>query len=113
MAPVGGMLGDKKIKVSVLCTGNSCRSQMAEGLIRKLKGDRIEVSSGGTEPKSEVHPLAVRAMKEIGIDISGHHPKHLNQFLNDRLDYVVTVCDEAHEACPTFPGRAKMVHVGF
>ena len=102
-----------RLKLLVLCTGNSCRSQMAEGLVRSLKGDQIEINSAGTEPKDRVHPLAVRAMKEIGIDISAHHPKHLNQFLNQQFDYVWTVCDEAHEACPVFPGKAKLIHVSF
>ncbi|PLY03976.1 MAG: arsenate reductase [Desulfuromonas sp.] len=95
-----------------LCTGNSCRSQMAEGLCRHFCGDRIEAFSAGTE-KHGLNPLAVAAMAEIGIDISGHQSKTLDDLAGVDLDYVVTVCASAHETCPVFPGRATVIHRGF
>jgi arsenate reductase len=96
----------KKPNVLLLCTGNSCRSQMAEGFLRQLAGDRYTVLSAGTEPKDEVHPLAVEVMAEGGIDISRQHPKHVKEFLG-RLPvrYLIIVCDGANESCPRiFPG---------
>jgi len=102
----------KKLRVLFLCTGNSCRSQMAEGWARRLKGEAIEPYSAGTKPQG-LNPLAVRAMAEAGVDISGGSSKHLDDLRNVSFDYVVTVCDNANESCPMFPGRTKLVHVGF
>ena len=102
----------RKTKVLFLCTGNSCRSQMAEGFARQLKGDVIEAFSAGVAPKG-LNPLAVRAMAEVGIDISQQRSRHIDQFKDVPLDVVVTVCGHAHETCPVFPGRTKVVHVGF
>ena len=99
-------------KVLILCTHNSSRSQMAEGLLRELADGQMEVYSAGTEP-SRVHPLAIKTMAERGIDISGHTSKHLSQFLGDTLDYVITVCDDANETCPVFPGAAHRIHWSF
>lgn len=99
-----------KLKVMFLCTGNSCRSQMAEGWARALKGDVIEAFSAGTNPHG-MNPLAIRAMREAGVDISTHTSKRPGD-LNTNFDIVVTVCDSAHESCPVFPG-ARVVHVGF
>ena len=101
-----------KLKVLFLCTGNSCRSQMAEGWARRLKGDLIEAYSAGVEPK-ELDPRAVTVMAEAGVDISGHRARHLDELRNIDFDYVVTVCGHAHEHCPVFPGKTKVVHVGF
>jgi arsenate reductase len=102
----------EKLKVLFLCTGNSCRSQMAEGWARKLRGDVIDAYSAGVEPHG-MNARAVKVMAEAGVDISGHHSKHVNELANVDLDYVVTVCDHAHETCPVFGGKAKVVHVGF
>jgi arsenate reductase len=99
-------------RVLILCTGNSARSQMAEGLLRQLAGDQLEVFSAGSKP-STVNPLAIQVMTERGIDISSHRSKHLRQFLNQPLDYVITVCDNAAETCPVFPGRAERIHWSF
>jgi arsenate reductase len=104
--------GDHKIKVLFLCTGNSCRSQMAEGWARRLKGDVIEPYSAGIETHG-MNPNAVRVMKEAGVDITSQHSKHLNDVIGAGLDYVVTVCAHANESCPVFPGEAKVIHVGF
>lgn len=101
-----------KIKILFLCTGNSCRSQMAEGWTRHLKGDVIEAYSAGVNPFRLSH-RAVRVMSEAGIDISNHRSKHVEEFRGVDIDYVVTVCDHAHETCPLFPGKTKVVHVGF
>jgi arsenate reductase len=101
-----------KKRILILCTGNSCRSQMAEGVLRHYGSDRYEVFSAGTKP-SEVHPAAVRVMKEIGIDISGHQSKHVGEFAGQNFDYVITVCDNAKESCPFFPGAAKRLHWRF
>ena len=98
-----------KPKVLFLCTGNSCRSQMAEGLLRHLAGDRLEVMSAGTEP-SNVNPLAIAAMREIGIDISGHRSKAAAEFLGEHFAYVITVCHSANERCPIFPFAAMRLH---
>ncbi|HEY4593337.1 MAG TPA: arsenate reductase ArsC [Thermoanaerobaculia bacterium] len=95
--------------VLFLCTHNSARSQMAEGILRELGGDRVEVASAGTEA-TRVHPLAVREMAERGIDISGQRSKHMDEFLGERFDYVVTVCDNARESCPIFPGDPERIH---
>jgi arsenate reductase len=99
-------------RVLILCTGNSARSQMAEGLLRNLAGDRFQVLSAGTRP-SAVNPLAIEVMAERGIDISQHRSKHLNEFLSQPFEYVITVCDDAAEACPVFPGRAERIHWSF
>ncbi len=102
----------EKIKVLFLCTGNSCRSQMAEGWARKLKGDVIEPYSAGIETHG-LDSNAVKVMAEAGIDISGHRSKHLDELRGVAFDYVITVCDHANESCPTFPGNVKRMHVGF
>jgi arsenate reductase len=102
-----------KRRVLILCTGNSCRSQMAEGWVRHELGNRWEAASAGTHPAWAVHPLSVRAMAEVGIDISGHQPKHWKPFLDEHWDLVVTVCDSARESCPLFPGAAEQIHVSF
>jgi arsenate reductase len=99
-------------RVLVLCTHNSARSQMAEGFLRHLAGDRLEVASAGTEA-TRVHPLAVRAMAEVGIDISRHASKTLHRFLGQPWDYVITVCDSANERCPVFPARTTRIHWSF
>ena len=101
-----------KLKVLYLCTGNSCRSQMAEGWTRHLRGDVIDSWSAGTVPKS-LDPRAVEVMREAGVDISEHRSKAVDELLDLELDYVVTVCDGARESCPVFPGRARIVHRGF
>ncbi len=98
-----------KERVLVLCTGNSCRSQMAEGLLRAKAPDRFEVHSAGTHP-CFVHPLAIESMAEIGIDISAHQSKSVGLYVGQRFDYVITVCDNAAELCPTFPGPAVRLH---
>jgi arsenate reductase len=102
----------RKVKVLFLCTGNSCRSQMAEGWARHLKGDSIEPYSTGIEPRG-LDPRAVKVMTEAGVDISGHRSKRVDELETIQFDYVVTVCDQAHELCPLFPGRTKVIHVGF
>jgi arsenate reductase (thioredoxin) len=101
-----------KTQVLVLCTANSARSQMAEGLLRHLAGQRMDVFSAGARPAT-VNPLAIEAMAERGIDISAHTSKHLDQFLEQPFDYVITVCDNAAEACPLFPGPARRIHWSF
>ena len=101
-----------KIRVLFLCTGNSCRSQMAEGWARHLKSGVVEPYSAGIEIHG-LNPNAVKVMAEAGVDISGHHSKHLNELKDIDFDYVITVCDIAHESCPIFPGKTKVVHVGF
>lgn len=101
-----------KQRVLILCTGNSARSQMAEGLLRAIAGDRFDVFSAGSQP-SHVHPLAIEAMRRRGIDISSQHSKHLSVYLDQPFDYVITVCDRAAETCPLFPGRAERIHWSF
>jgi arsenate reductase len=102
----------KKTRILFLCTGNSCRSQMAEGWARHLKGDVVEAYSAGIETHG-LNPRAVRVMAEAGVDISGHRSKYVDELKNIPFDYVVTVCDHARESCPLFPGQATVVHVGF
>ncbi len=102
----------EKLHVLFLCTGNSCRSQMAEGWTRHLKGDCIEAYSAGIETHG-LNPHAVQVMAETGIDISNQKSQHIEQFLNSPIDVVVTVCDHAHETCPIFPVGCRVVHVGF
>jgi arsenate reductase (thioredoxin) len=101
-----------KQRVLILCTANSARSQMAEGLLRALAGDRFEVFSAGTRASS-VNPFAVQAMAQRAIDIGGHRSKHLEQYIAQPFDYVITVCDKAAENCPVFPGPARRIHWGF
>jgi arsenate reductase len=102
----------KKLKILFLCTGNSCRSQMAEGWARHLKGDVLEPYSAGIE-KHGLNPLAVKVMAKAGVDISAHTSKLLTELPVTVFDYVITVCDHAHESCPLFPGRTTVVHAGF
>jgi arsenate reductase len=101
-----------KKRVLILCTGNSARSQMAEGLLRHDAGDRFEVESAGTRP-GHVRPEAIAVMKELGIDISGHRSKHVQEFERESFDYVLTVCDNSRESCPVFPGHVNRFHKGF
>jgi arsenate reductase len=103
---------DRKIKVLFLCTGNSCRSQMAEGWARHLQGNAVEPYSAGIETHG-MNPNAVRVMREAGVDITGQRSKHVDEVKDVGLDYVVTVCAHANESCPIFPGQAKVVHAGF
>jgi arsenate reductase len=101
------------VKILILCTGNSCRSQMAEGFLKSLNTG-LEVHSAGTKPSAQVHPNAIRVMKEIGIDISAGFPKNVAQFINQSFDYVITVCDHAKETCPVFTGKVShRIHIGF
>lgn len=103
----------KKQRVLFLCTGNSARSQMAEGLVNHLLGDRWAAFSAGTEPAGSVHPLAVRAMAELGIDISHQRSKSVKEFLGQDFDVVITVCDQAAQNCPVWLGRGRKKHMGF
>ena len=101
------------MKILILCTGNSCRSQMAHGFLESFD-KRLQVFSAGTVPASKVNPTAVTVMKKAGIDISKHKPAHVDQYLNEDWDYVITVCDDANEACPVFPGKVRnRLHMGF
>jgi arsenate reductase len=99
-------------RVLILCTGNSARSQMAEGLLRHDGVDRFEVFSAGTKP-SQVRPEAIEVMRELGIDISGHRSKSVDEFTGQEFDYVITVCDNVKESCPVFPGKTRRIHWGF
>ena len=101
-----------KLKVLFLCTGNSCRSQMAEGWARALRPELIEAYSAGTEPHG-MNARAVNVMAEAGVDLTGHHSKHVDELKGVAFDYVVTVCDNAHESCPVFPGKTRVIHMGF
>lgn len=102
-----------KKKILVLCTGNSCRSQMAEGFLKSFDSE-LEVFSAGTKPSNQVHPKAIQVMKEVGIDLSKNYPKMVDKFLNDSFDYVITVCDNAKETCPVFVGKVtNRLHMGF
>ncbi|EKE03367.1 MAG: hypothetical protein ACD_20C00211G0001 [uncultured bacterium] len=101
-----------KKKVLFLCTGNSCRSQMAEGLLNHYYSDKYEAYSAGTKP-SIVNPGAVKAMNELGIDISNHRSKHVDEFLGEGMDQVITVCDNAKESCPVFPAKTKYTNWSF
>lgn len=100
-------------RVLVLCTGNSCRSQMAEGWINNLLGGQWDARSAGTAPAARIHPLAVRAMAEVGVDIGGGRPEHVGVYLHEPWDLVVTVCDSAQEACPTFLRPVPKLHISF
>lgn len=99
--------------ILVLCTGNSCRSHMAEGFLRAAAQGRFRVASAGSKPAGYVHPLAIKAMAEIGVDISAHTSKHMNDFLQQPVETVITVCGKADQVCPTFPGQAHRYHWGF
>ena len=101
-----------KKRLLFLCTHNSARSQIAEGLLRKMAGDRFEVFSAGTE-RTRVQPLAIEAMREVGIDITGHRSKTLDEFAGQNFGYVITVCDRANESCPIFPGTTERIHWSF
>ena len=99
--------------VLILCTGNSCRSHLAEGILRSIADDLFEVHSAGSKPAGYVHPLAIRALAEIGIDISQHRSKHMNEFLQTPIETVITVCGNADQACPVFPGQVNRHHWPF
>ncbi len=99
--------------ILILCTGNSCRSHFAEGILRRALGDDWEVASAGSKPAGYVHPLAIRAMAELGVDISAHRSKHLDEFLTRPVETVITVCGNADQACPMFPGQVNRHHWGF
>ncbi|MDC0276258.1 arsenate reductase ArsC, partial [Verrucomicrobiales bacterium] len=99
--------------VLILCTGNSCRSQMAEALLQRAAGDALRVASAGSKPSGYVHPLSIKAMAEMDIDISDHRSKNLDEFLNQDVEVVITVCGNADQVCPVFPGQAKRYHWGF
>ena len=105
----------QKVKptVLILCTGNSCRSHLAEGILRAVAGDLLDVHSAGSNPAGYVHPLGIKVMQEIGIDISGHHSKHMNDFLKQDIETVITVCGNADQACPIFPGQLNRHHWPF
>ena len=106
-------MADQKYRVLVLCTGNSARSQMAEGLINAQLADRFVAQSAGTHPAGYVHPQAIAALREIGIDISDHRSKSADEFKGTTFDVVITVCDDAAENCPVWLGQGKRVHIGF
>jgi len=99
--------------ILILCTGNSCRSHMAEGILREVAGDVLNVQSAGSDPAGFVHPLAILTLAEIGIDISSHTSKHMNEFLSDNVETVITVCDNANQVCPAFPGQVNRHHWPF
>jgi arsenate reductase len=105
----------QKIKptVLILCTGNSCRSHLAEGILRAAAGEFLNVQSAGSNPAGHVHPMAIQVMKEIGIDISSHRSKHLDEFLKQPIETVITVCGNADQVCPAFPGQVNRHHWGF
>jgi arsenate reductase (thioredoxin) len=101
------------MKILILCTGNSCRSQMAEGFLKSFDSN-LDVYSAGTQPTGQVHPKAIEVMAELGIDLSQNKPKSVDEFLNDSFDFVITVCDGAKESCPMFTGKVKnRLHIGF
>ncbi len=99
--------------ILILCTGNSCRSHLAEGILRAALGAGFNVQSAGSSPAGHVHPLAIQVMQEIGLDISKHRSKHLNEFLTQSVETVITVCGNADQACPMFPGQLNRHHWGF
>ena len=102
-----------KPTILILCTGNSCRSHLAEGILRAAAGDFLDVQSAGSKPAGYVHPIAIEVMKEIGIDVSAHRSKHMNDFLQQPVETVITVCGNADQACPMFPGQLNRHHWGF
>jgi arsenate reductase len=103
----------KKPAVLILCTGNSCRSHLAEGVLRHAAGDLLDVLSAGSRPAGYVHPLAIEVMREIGVDLSGHTSKHLQEFTTREIETVITVCGNADQACPVFPGQVNRHHWPF
>ena len=105
-------MSEKKM-VLILCTGNSCRSQMAEGWINHELGDTWLARSAGTDPAARVHPLAIRAMAEVGVDIRGGVPENVDRYFDQPWDLVITVCDSAEETCPVFPGAVERIHISF
>jgi len=107
------MTASTRPTVLILCTGNSCRSHMAEGILRHVAGDLLDVQSAGSKPAGHVHPQAIQVMREIGIDIAGHRSKHLDEFLDRDVETVITVCGNADQACPVFPGQVNRHHWGF
>jgi len=106
-------LNTTKPTILILCTGNSCRSHLAEGILCNAAGDILDVQSAGSNPAGYVHPKAIEVMKEIGIDISGHTSKHMSEFLDRKVETVITVCGNADQACPMFPGQVNRYHWGF
>ena len=104
---------EAKPLILILCTGNSCRSHMAEGILREVAGDVLHVQSAGSDPAGFVHPLAILTLAEIGIDISSHTSKHMNEFLSGNVETVITVCNNADQACPSFPGQSNRHHWPF
>ena len=106
---------EKQVKplILILCTGNSCRSHMAEGILREVAGNVLNVQSAGSDPAGFVHPLAILTLAEIGIDISSHTSKHMNEFLSGNVETVITVCNNADQACPSFPGQSNRHHWPF
>jgi arsenate reductase len=106
-------MSTEKPNVLILCTGNSCRSHMAEGILRSVAGDFLHVESAGSKPAGYVHPMSIAALAEIGIDISSHHSKHMNEFLSKKVETVITVCGNADQACPLFPGMLNRHHWPF
>lgn len=107
------LMPDSKLTVLVLCTGNSCRSHLAEGILRAVAGDFLDVVSAGSKPAGYVHPLAIKVMEEIQIDLSGHTSKHMNEFVSRSVETVITVCGHADQACPIFPGQVNRHHWPF
>lgn len=99
--------------ILILCTGNSCRSHLAEGILRQAADGLLEVASAGSNPAGFVHPMAIAVMKELGIDISGHRSKHLDEFVSQPVHTVITVCGKADQVCPAFPGQVNRFHWGF
>jgi len=106
-------MSDPKPTVLILCTGNSCRSHLAEGILRSVAGDILTIASAGSKPAGYVHPMAIKAMQEIGIDISAHTSKHMKEFLGVSVETVITVCGNADQACPIFPGQVNRHHWPF
>ena len=104
---------DTKPTVLILCTGNSCRSHMAEGILKSVAGENLNVQSAGSNPAGYVHPLAIKALEEIGIDISSNSSKHMNEFLEQDVETVITVCGNAEQACPVYPGQVNRFHWPF
>ncbi len=104
---------ETKPTVLILCTGNSCRSHLAEGFLRAVAGDLFDVQSAGSKPAGYVHPLAIEVMTEVGVDLSGHRSKHMNDFLNRDVETVITVCGNADQACPVYPGQVNRHHWPF
>ena len=111
--PPDSPMNTLKSNVLILCTGNSCRSHLAEGILRSVASDLFEVHSAGSKPAGYVHPLAIRVMKEIDIDISSHRSKHMSEFMQTSIETVITVCGNADQACPIFPGQVNRHHWPF